>query len=61
MVLPLHSAGRQVFTALGRHSKRKTRMRKFALIGLIAVATPALAEDVTMDSVLGTTLTEVET
>ena len=36
-------------------------MRKFALIGLIAVATPALAEDVTMDSVLGTTLTEVET
>jgi hypothetical protein len=35
-------------------------MRKFALIGLISVATPALAEDVTMDSVLGTTMPEVE-
>jgi hypothetical protein len=35
-------------------------MRNFALIGLIAVATPALAEDVTMDSVLGTTMPEVE-
>ncbi len=35
-------------------------MRKFAFIALIALATPALAEDLTMDSVLGTTLDEVK-
>lgn len=36
-------------------------MRKFALIALMALATPALAEDVSMDSVLGTTMDEVQT
>ncbi|PWR01700.1 hypothetical protein DKT77_16420 [Meridianimarinicoccus roseus] len=35
-------------------------MRKLPLIALIALATPALAEDVTMDSVLGTTMEEVK-
>ena len=35
-------------------------MRKFALIALVAFATPALAEDVTMDSNLGTTMQEVQ-
>ncbi len=35
-------------------------MRKLALIALIAFASPALAEDVTMDSVLGTTIEEVQ-
>ena len=35
-------------------------MRKLALIALIAFASPALAEDVTMDSILGTTLQEVQ-
>lgn len=35
-------------------------MRKLALIALLALATPALAEDVTMDSVLGTTMEEVQ-
>lgn len=35
-------------------------MRKFAFIALIVLATPALAEDLTMDSVLGTTLDEVK-
>lgn len=35
-------------------------MRKFALIALMAFATPALAEDVTMDSILGTTMQEVQ-
>ncbi len=35
-------------------------MRKLALIAMMALATPALAEDVTMDSVLGTTMEEVQ-
>lgn len=35
-------------------------MRKFVLIALMAFATPALAEDVTMDSILGTTMQEVQ-
>ncbi len=35
-------------------------MRKFALIALMALATPALAEDVTKDSILGTTMEEVQ-
>ena len=35
-------------------------MRKLALIALIAVASPALAEDVTMGSNLGTTMEEVQ-
>ena len=35
-------------------------MRKFALIAMMALATPALAEDVTMDSILGTTMEEVQ-
>ena len=35
-------------------------MRKLALIALIAFATPALAEDVTMDSTLGKTMEEVK-
>mgnify|MGYP001069743845 CR=1 FL=1 len=35
-------------------------MRKFALIALIAIASPALAEDVAMESVLGTTMEEVQ-
>lgn len=35
-------------------------MRKLALIALVAFASPALAEDVTMDSNLGTTLEEVQ-
>lgn len=35
-------------------------MRKFALIALMALATPAFAEDVTMGSVLGTTMEEVQ-
>ncbi len=35
-------------------------MRKFALIALIAFASPALAEDVTMGSNLGTTMEEVQ-
>jgi len=35
-------------------------MRKLALITLLAFGTPALAEDVTMDSVLGTTMEEVQ-
>ena len=34
-------------------------MRKLALITMMALATPALAEDVTMDSILGTTMEEV--
>ena len=33
-------------------------MRKLALIAMMALATPALAEDVTMDSILGTTMEE---
>lgn len=36
-------------------------MRKLALIALLAIASPALAEDVKMDSMLGTTLDEVRT
>ncbi|PXW67947.1 YpeB-like protein with putative protease inhibitory function [Loktanella sp. PT4BL] len=36
-------------------------MKKLALVAMIALATPALAEDVTMDSILGTTLQEVQT
>jgi hypothetical protein len=36
-------------------------MRKLALIAMIAFATPALAEDVTNDSILGTTMEEVKT
>ena len=35
-------------------------MRKFALIALLAFATPVLAEDVTMNSNLGTTMEEVQ-
>ena len=35
-------------------------MRKLALIALIAFATPALAEDVTMDSTLGKTMEKVK-
>ena len=35
-------------------------MRKLALIALIAFASPALAEDVTMQSTLGTTMEEVQ-
>ena len=35
-------------------------MRKLALIALMAFASPALAEDVTMDSILGTTMEEVQ-
>lgn len=35
-------------------------MRNFALIAAIALATPALAEDVTIDSRLGTTMEEVQ-
>jgi hypothetical protein len=34
-------------------------MRKLALIALMAIASPALAEDVTTDSMLGTTMDEV--
>jgi uncharacterized membrane protein YkoI len=36
-------------------------MRKLALVTLIAFASPALAEDVAMDTVLGTTVDEVQT
>lgn len=36
-------------------------MRKLALISVMLLATPVLAEDVTMDSVLGTTMEEVQT
>lgn len=35
-------------------------MRKFALLALIAIASPALADSVTKDSVLGTTMAEVQ-
>ena len=35
-------------------------MRKLALIAMVALATPALAEDVSMDSILGTTREEVQ-
>ena len=35
-------------------------MRKFALIAMMALATPALAEDVSMNSTLGTTMEEVQ-
>ena len=35
-------------------------MRKLALISLLALTTPAFAEDLTMDTVLGTTLQEVQ-
>lgn len=35
-------------------------MRKLALIALIAFASPALAEDVTVDSILGKSLEEVQ-
>lgn len=35
-------------------------MRKTALIAAIALATPALAEDVTTESILGTTMEEVQ-
>ena len=35
-------------------------MRKLAFIVLVALASPALAEDVAMNSVLGTTLEEVQ-
>lgn len=34
-------------------------MRKLALIALLAIASPALAENVTKDSILGTTMDEV--
>lgn len=35
-------------------------MRKLALVALIAFASPVLAEDVTMESILGTTMEEVQ-
>ncbi|MGA9252158.1 MAG: PepSY domain-containing protein [Roseobacter sp.] len=35
-------------------------MRTLALIALIGFASPALAEDVTTDSILGTTMEEVQ-
>ena len=35
-------------------------MRKLAMVALLALATPALAEEVTMESMLGTTLEEVQ-
>jgi hypothetical protein len=35
-------------------------MRKLVLIALLTFASPALAEDVTMDSILGTTMEEVQ-
>ena len=35
-------------------------MRKLALIAIMALATPALAEDVSMNSTLGTTMEEVQ-
>ncbi len=35
-------------------------MHKLALIALVAFASPAFAEDVTMDSKLGTTIQEVQ-
>jgi hypothetical protein len=44
-----------------RHKQNEEKpMRKLALITLLAFGTPALAEDVTMDSVLGTTMEEVQ-
>ncbi|WP_298858773.1 PepSY domain-containing protein [uncultured Sulfitobacter sp.] len=36
-------------------------MRKFALITLLALAGPAFAEDITANTVLGTTMDEVQT
>jgi hypothetical protein len=36
-------------------------MHRFAFITLLALASPALAEDVTMDTRLGTTMQEVQT
>ncbi len=36
-------------------------MRKLALITLLAFATPALAQDLNMDTMLGTTMQEVQT
>ena len=36
-------------------------MRKLVLIALVAFASPALAEDVAMGTVLGTTMGEVQT
>ncbi len=36
-------------------------MRKLALITLLALATPALAQDLNMDTMLGTTMQEVQT
>lgn len=35
-------------------------MRKLALIAMMAFATPALAEDVTVNSILGTSMEEVQ-
>ena len=35
-------------------------MRKLAIITLLALTTPAFAEDIGMDTVLGTTLQEVQ-
>lgn len=35
-------------------------MRKLALIALVALASPAFAEEVTIDSKLGTTIDEVQ-
>ncbi|MBT2130008.1 PepSY domain-containing protein [Aliiroseovarius lamellibrachiae] len=35
-------------------------MRKLALISLLVFGTPALAEDISMDSILGTTMKEVQ-
>ncbi|HEY9040117.1 MAG TPA: PepSY domain-containing protein [Roseovarius sp.] len=36
-------------------------MRKLAMITLLAFATPALAEDLSTDTMLGTTMQEVQT
>ena len=35
-------------------------MRKLALIALVALTTPAFAEDLSMDTMLGTTMEEVQ-
>ena len=35
-------------------------MRKLTLLALLAIASPALAESITKDSVLGTTMQEVQ-
>ncbi|WP_417714271.1 PepSY domain-containing protein [Pseudophaeobacter arcticus] len=35
-------------------------MRKFTLLALLAIASPALADSITIDSVLGTNMEEVQ-